>query len=68
MPDESLGWPALLGMGAVVAAQLAVGLGLGWLVDSLAGTTPVFVLVGLLLGIVGAVSYTVLEFRKFLKS
>jgi F0F1-type ATP synthase assembly protein I len=68
MPDESLGWPALLGMGAVVAAQLAVGLGLGWLVDSLAGTAPVFVLVGLLLGIVGAVSYTVLEFRKFLKS
>lgn len=68
MPDESLGWPALLGMGAVVAAQLAVGLGLGWLVDSLAGTSPVFVLVGLLLGIVGAVSYTVLEFRKFLKS
>jgi F0F1-type ATP synthase assembly protein I len=55
-------------MGAVIAAQLVAGLALGWLVDSLAGTTPVFILVGLLLGIIGAVSYTVVEFRKYLKS
>jgi ATP synthase protein I len=68
MPDESLGWSDLLGMGAVIAAQLAVGLGLGWLVDSLAGTTPIFLFIGLLLGIAGAVSYTVIEFRKHLKS
>jgi F0F1-type ATP synthase assembly protein I len=38
------------------------------LVDSLAGTTPVFILLGLLLGIIGAVSYTVVEFRKYLRS
>jgi F0F1-type ATP synthase assembly protein I len=55
-------------MGAVVAAQLVAGFLLGWLVDSLAGTTPVFILVGLLLGIIGAVSYTVVEFRKYLKT
>ena len=67
MPDESLGWSALLGMGAVIAAQLVVGLALGWLVDSMANTTPVFLLIGLLLGIVGAVAYTVVEFRKYLK-
>jgi F0F1-type ATP synthase assembly protein I len=53
-------------MGAVIAAQLVVGLALGWLVDSLANTTPIFLLIGLLLGIVGAVSYTVVEFRKYL--
>lgn len=66
MPEEPLGWSTLLGMGAVIAAQLVVGLALGWLVDSLANTTPIFLLIGLLLGIVGAVSYTVVEFRKYL--
>jgi F0F1-type ATP synthase assembly protein I len=66
-PDRSLDWSALLGMGAVIAAELVAGLGLGWLVDSLAGTTPIFLLVGLLLGIAAAVSYTVVEFRKYLK-
>ena len=66
MPDESPGWSTLLGMGAVIAAQLVAGLGLGWLVDSLANTKPIFLLIGLLLGIVGAISYTVVEFRKYL--
>jgi F0F1-type ATP synthase assembly protein I len=55
-------------MGAVIAAQLVAGLALGWLVDVLADTTPIFLLVGLLLGIVGAISYTVVEFRKYLKT
>jgi F0F1-type ATP synthase assembly protein I len=67
-PDRTLGWSELLGMGAVIAAELVVGFALGWLVDSLADTGPVFVLVGLLLGIAAAVTYTVIEFRKFLKS
>lgn len=67
-PEPSLGWSELLGMGAVVAAELVVGLGLGWLVDSLAGTAPVFLLIGLLLGIAAAITYTVVEFRKFLKT
>jgi Putative F0F1-ATPase subunit Ca2+/Mg2+ transporter len=65
-PNQSLGWTTLLGMGAVTAAQLVVGLGLGWLVDSLADTTPVFLLIGVFLGIVGAVSYVVVAFRKYL--
>ena len=67
-PDRSLDWSTLLGMGVVIAAELVVGLGLGWLVDSLAGTAPIFLLIGLLLGIAAAVSYTVVEFRKYLKS
>lgn len=67
-PDGGLGWSELLGMGSVIAAQLMVGLGLGFLVDHFAGTTPIFLLVGLLLGIGGAASYTVVEFRKYLNS
>jgi ATP synthase protein I len=67
-PDRSLGWSTLLGMGTVIAAVVVIGLGLGWLVDSLADTTPIFLLVGLLLGIAAAVSYTVVEFRKYLKT
>lgn len=67
-PDRSLDWSALLGMGAVIAAELVAGLGLGWLVDWLAGTTPIFLLIGLLLGIAAAISYTVVEFRKYLKT
>jgi F0F1-type ATP synthase assembly protein I len=67
-PDRSLDWSALLGMGAVTAAELVAGFGLGWLVDSFAGTTPIFLLIGLLLGIAAAVSYTVVEFRKYLKN
>jgi F0F1-type ATP synthase assembly protein I len=68
MAAQSLGWSSLLGMGAVVAATLVAGLGLGWLVDSLAGTFPVFLLVGLLLGIIGAVGYTVSEFKQYLST
>jgi F0F1-type ATP synthase assembly protein I len=66
-PDQPLSWSTLLGMGAVIATQLVAGFALGWLVDSAAGTTPVFVLVGLLLGIIGAVGYTVRQFRRYLK-
>ncbi|WP_375479628.1 AtpZ/AtpI family protein [uncultured Jatrophihabitans sp.] len=67
-PDKPLGWSDLLGMGLVIAVQLAVGLGLGLLVDSLAGTTPIFLLVGLLLGMAAAVGYTVSKFRQHLKT
>lgn len=67
-PDRTLGWSELLGMGAVIAAELVAGLALGWLVDSLAGTGPVFLLIGLLLGIEAGVIYTVVQFRKYLRS
>ena len=71
MPDEPtppLGWSNLLTMGTVIAAELVVGIGLGWFVDSLAGTGPVFLLIGVLLGIAASVTYTVVEFRKYLKN
>lgn len=68
MAPENASWTTLLGMGAAIAATLAVGMGLGWLVDSLAGTTPIFVLVGLAVGIVAAVAYTIRQFRQYLKT
>jgi F0F1-type ATP synthase assembly protein I len=48
----------------VLALCLVLGLGLGWLLDRAVGTSPVFLLVGLLLGIVAAGCYTVAMFRK----
>jgi F0F1-type ATP synthase assembly protein I len=57
----------LLGLGAVTAAILLVGLGLGWLVDEAVGTLPAFTLAGLALGIVGACVYIYGQFVKFLK-
>lgn len=62
-PDLS----TLLGLGVSIAAFLMVGLGLGWLVDSLLGTLPAFVLTGLALGIAGAGAYVYVQFRKFMK-
>jgi F0F1-type ATP synthase assembly protein I len=67
-PERTLGWSELIGMGAVIAAELVAGLALGWLVDSLADTGPVFLLIGLLLGMTAAVIYTIVAFRKYLKS
>lgn len=57
----------LLGLGAVTAAIILVGLGLGWLVDEVVDTLPAFTLVGLALGIVGACIYIYGQFTRFLK-
>ena len=62
-PDLS----TLLGLGVSIAAFLMVGLGLGWLADSLLDTLPAFVLVGLALGIAGASAYVYAQFKKFLE-
>ncbi|MDQ1578718.1 MAG: hypothetical protein QOE21_1405, partial [Microbacteriaceae bacterium] len=61
------GWQTLLGMGVVIAALLVAGMALGWLVDTLLETVPIFILVGLVLGIAAAGSYTVVKFRLYLK-
>ena len=66
MASDSPSWTNLLGMGLVVAAQLVVGMLLGLLLDSLLDTSPIFVLVGLALGLIGAVAYTVGQFRRYL--
>jgi F0F1-type ATP synthase assembly protein I len=67
MATEAPSWQKLLGIGAVVAVTLVAGILLGLLVDSLAGTTPVFLFVGLLIGLVAAGAYAVTTFRQYLK-
>jgi len=57
----------LLSLGAATAGILVVGLGLGWLVDEVVGTLPVFTLAGLALGIVGAGVLIYTKFTTFLK-
>lgn len=43
------------------------GLVLGWWLDGLLHTFPIFVLVGIALGIAGGIYYSVVQIRPFLK-
>jgi F0F1-type ATP synthase assembly protein I len=52
----------------VLAVIFAAGIALGWLVDSLLDTSPIFVFAGLALGITAACWYAITEFRKFLNN
>jgi Putative F0F1-ATPase subunit Ca2+/Mg2+ transporter len=65
---EPPGWSTLVGIGTVSAATLAAGIALGWWLDGLLHTSPILVLLGIALGLVGGVCYTVVEFRQFLKN
>jgi F0F1-type ATP synthase assembly protein I len=67
--DESEGpeLSTLLGLGVSIAAFLVVGIGLGWLADRVFDSLPVFIFVGLALGIVGACGYVYVQFKKFMK-
>ena len=62
-PDLS----TLLSFGLATATCLVVGLGLGWLIDLAMGTLPVFLLVGLGLGIVATCVYIYHQIKRFLK-
>lgn len=64
---EPPGWSTLLGIGSVTAASLAVGILLGWWLDKVLNTSPILVLLGIALGLVGGVCYTVAQFRQFLR-
>jgi len=55
-------------MGTTVAATLLAPMALGWLIDHLAGTLPIFVLVGLLVGVVSAARYVYVEVRRIFGS
>jgi F0F1-type ATP synthase assembly protein I len=68
VPREELGWTSLLNIGAVAAVMIMLGLGAGWLLDSLADTTPIFLFLGLFTGVIGSVRYTYVEFRKYLSN
>jgi len=63
-----LNWSSMLGIGAVVAGVLVAGIALGWWVDGLLQTSPIFVLVGVALGIGGGIWHTVIALRKYLNN
>ena len=55
-----------LGLGTAVAACVAVGVLVGVWLDSVAHTSPLFLVLGLLLGAAGAVATVVTSVRRFL--
>lgn len=67
MADDAPGWSTLLGLGLTCGLSIGVGALLGWLVDRALGSSPLFIVIGLAVGIVCAASYTVVQFRKYLK-
>ena len=55
-------------MGTTLAGCLVGSTALGWLIDHLAGTFPVFLLIGLALGIAATARLAYTEMRKFFGS
>jgi ATP synthase protein I len=55
-----------LGLGTAVAGCLAVGVFAGIWVDGLTHTSPLFLVVGLVLGVAAAVGTVVTQVRRFL--
>jgi len=66
-PDGGSDLAALLGLGVTLAAYLVAGLGLGWLIDSLVDSTPIFLMIGLALGITGSCVHLYTQFKKLFK-
>jgi F0F1-type ATP synthase assembly protein I len=55
-------------MGTTIAVVLLVPMALGWLLDRAVGTLPIFVMVGLLVGLASAARYTYVEVRRIFGS
>ncbi|MBO0869924.1 MAG: AtpZ/AtpI family protein, partial [Micromonosporaceae bacterium] len=53
----------LLSLGAANAVCIVGGLGIGWLVDRIAGTAPIFLFVGLVLGIAAGIMFSYSKLR-----
>ncbi len=66
-PTPEFGIWQLMGLGSFAVACLVAGLGLGWKVDEWRGTSPVFVLVGIALGIVFTIVGSWIKIRTFLR-
>lgn len=56
----------LVTLGGALAGSVVGGLVIGWLVDRAAGTTPVFILVGLGIGIVAGIYTAYSKIRTYL--
>lgn len=57
----------LLGLGVTIAVCLGVGLAAGWALDGVLATTPIFIFVGIVVGVGMGVAATWVEVRKFLR-
>lgn len=64
--DPQPGAWRLIGLGSTIAGCVVGGIGLGLLVDWLAGTSPLFLFVGLALGITSACLTTYTQVRNYL--
>jgi F0F1-type ATP synthase assembly protein I len=58
---------SLVGIGSTVVVLVVGGVGLGWWLDSVLHTVPVFVFIGLAIGMVSAWLFAYATLRKFLK-
>jgi F0F1-type ATP synthase assembly protein I len=67
MPPQQPSIGSLIGIGSTVVVLVVGGVGLGWWLDSVLRTLPVFVFVGLGIGITSAWFYAYAKLRKFLK-
>jgi F0F1-type ATP synthase assembly protein I len=65
-PRPLPGAVAFLGMGLAAAVCVGIGLGLGILVDSALHTAPIFLLVGLVLGLAVAAMSVIKQIRTYL--
>ena len=65
MTRETPSWLSLFGMGAATALLLVAGLGAGWIADRFLHTLPIFTLIGLVIGVIGAGRFVYVEFHKF---
>jgi F0F1-type ATP synthase assembly protein I len=57
----------LIGVGANIVGFVVLGLVLGWFLDDRLDTSPLCILIGLAVGVLGAVVSAVMHFRSFLK-
>jgi Putative F0F1-ATPase subunit Ca2+/Mg2+ transporter len=64
-PDTYPGPMAYMGIGMLNAICLVLGGGLGWLLDHVLGTLPIFLLLGLLAGVALGVLGTRAELRRY---
>jgi F0F1-type ATP synthase assembly protein I len=68
--NEPSGRPSvasLIGIGSTVVILVVGGVGLGWWLDSVLHTVPVFVFIGLAIGMASAWIFAYAKLRKFLK-
>lgn len=65
-PQEFGAWQ-LVGLGGLAVGCVVAGLVLGWKADEWRGTSPVFVLLGIALGIVFAIVGSWIRIRTFLR-